>query len=77
MYKNDDDVKVSLLTGKAKIAPLKSMTIPRLEVMAARILAQQMKFVREAIESYVEITNCFYWSDSMTALQWIQNKGEC
>ena len=74
VYKNGEDVQVSLLTSKTRIAPLKSMTIPRL--MAARILAQQMKSVREAIESYAKITNCFFWSDSMTALQWIQNKGE-
>ena len=76
VYKNGEDVQVSLLTSKTRIAPLKSMTIPRLELMAARILAQQMKSVREAIESYAKITNCFFWSDSMTALQWIQNKGE-
>ena len=76
VYKDGEDVKVSLLTSKTRIAPLKTMTIPRLELMAARILAQQMKSVREAIETYADIANCFFWSDSMTALQWIQNKGE-
>lgn len=53
------------------------MTIPtRLELIAARILAQLMKSAREAIESYVEMTNCIYLSDSRAAPHWIQIKGE-
>ena len=52
------------------------MTIPRLELMAERILAQLMETAKEAIKSHIEITDCYYSSESMTALHWIQNKGE-
>ena len=76
VYETSEGLKASLLTSKTRVAPLKPMTIPRLELMAARILAQLMETAKEAIKSHIEITDCYYWSDSMTALQWIQNKGE-
>ena len=65
-----------LLTSKTRVAPMKAQTIPRLELMSARILAQLMDSVKTALGSYVEFTEIRYWLDSKTALCWINNRGE-
>ena len=52
------------------------MILPRLELMAIRILAQLIKSVKGSTESYAKIRNCCYWLDSTAALKCVQNKGE-
>ena len=58
------------------MAPLKELTIPRLELMSARILAQLMSTVKNALEEQVTLNGTRYWLDSKTAICWIQNRGE-
>ena len=55
---------------------MKPTSIPRLELMSARLLAQVMKSVKEAFENQVCVGSTYYWLDSMTALYWIKNRGE-
>ena len=65
-----------LVCSKTRIAPLKGLSIPRLELMSARILANLMENVRNALSFQVEITSFKYWLDSETALFWLNNAGE-
>ena len=58
------------------MALLKELTIPRLELMSARILAQLMSTVKNAPEEQVTLNGTRYWLDSKTAICWIQNRGE-
>ena len=67
---------VELLTSKTRIAPIKVQTIPRLELMSARILAKLMSTAKEALEHSVQFAGVYYWLDSKTALCWINNRGE-
>ena len=53
---------------------MKPTSIPRLT--SARLLAQVMKSVKEALENQVRIDFTYYWLDSMTTLYWIKNTGE-
>lgn len=46
-----DGVYTRLLTSRSRVAPLKALTIPRLELMSARILAQLMSTVKKALEA--------------------------
>ena len=69
-------VRVCLLTAKTRIAPLKALTIPRLELMSAVVLAKLMKTVKTALEAQIGCVDTRYWLDSKTALYWIQNQGE-
>ena len=69
-------VDVTLLTSKTRIAPLKKLTIPRLELMSGRVLARLMDTVKNALSEVVHITGTRQWLDSRTALWWINNKGE-
>ena len=76
VYTTNEGVNVKLLASKSRVAPVKTLTIPRLELMSARILAQLMETVKNALESQLEISRTKYWLDSKTALCWIQNRGE-
>ena len=76
VYRTNVGVYVQILTSKARVAPLKPTSIPRLELMSARLLAQVMKSVKDALENHVCIDYTYYWLDSMTALYWIKNTGE-
>jgi hypothetical protein len=67
---------IELLTSKTRVAHNKNHTIPRLELMSGRILAQLMSSVKHALGSEVEIIETYFWLDSKTALCWIINRGE-
>ena len=72
----DGKTHVRLLASKTRVAPLKELSIPRLELMSARILAQLMHTVKNALHSQRKLNGVKFWLDSKTALSWIQNKGE-
>ena len=63
---------VNLLSAKSKIAPLKAVTIPRLELLACLLLSKLVVSVRKAVEVEVEIGSVMLWSDSEIALYWIR-----
>ena len=71
-----DGTHARLLTSRSRVAPLKALTIPQLELMSARILAQLMSTVKKALEAQVTLSGTRYWLDSKTAICWIQNRGE-
>ena len=65
-----------LLTAKTRLPPLKKeLTIPRLELTAARIAARLVATVKEALADF-EIKKFFMWSDSCTVLHWLQRRGQ-
>ena len=77
VYRTDDGkTHVRLVASKTRVAPLKELSIPRLELMSARILAQLMDTVRNALLSQLKVDGVRYWLDSKTALSWIRNNGE-
>ena len=63
---------VSLVMAKTRVAPLKPMNVPRLELQAALLGSRLVKTVQNEIE--IKIKNIFLWSDSLTVIRWI--KGE-
>ncbi|XP_043862794.1 uncharacterized protein LOC120457848 isoform X2 [Drosophila santomea] len=65
----DDDVQVSFVSAKTKCAPMRTMTIPRLELQAAVLGTRLMNTVKE--EHSVVITDLVLWTDSKTVLRWI------
>ena len=67
-----------LLTSKTKVAPLKPLSIPRLELQAAVILARLMTSVKEALSPLtrsLEMKQCMF-VDNTAVLYWIKQLKE-
>ena len=69
--KEDGSVVPSLVIAKAKLAPLKTVTLPRLELLACLLSARLLTFVHDALR-FEKSLRYYCWSDSMVALSWIK-----
>ncbi|GFX89514.1 uncharacterized protein TNCV_483491 [Trichonephila clavipes] len=63
---------VRLITSKSRVVPIKSLTIPRLELCAAVLLAKFVKRVVAALQ--LETAKLYLWSDSMLVLAWLRKE---
>ena len=63
----DGKTHVTLIASKSRVAPVKVLSIPRLELMAARILAQLMHAIRDA-QPQLEVDGVKYRLEGKTAL---------
>ncbi|KAF0709228.1 Integrase catalytic domain-containing protein, partial [Aphis craccivora] len=62
---------VFLIGTKTKLAPLKALTVPRLELNAALLLARWMNRIRLVLGDRVTIVDTFAWTDSLVVLSWL------
>ena len=63
-------VSTHLVMSKSRVAPTKTVSLPRLELLAAVINSRLLKFVAESLCFKLNRVVC--WTDSMVTLQWIR-----
>ena len=73
-YENGQ-VDCRIISSKARVAPIKQVMIPKLELMGALLLAELMHTIRNVLlqELDPEKITSFYWVDSLVALCWVKN----
>ncbi|GBM20246.1 hypothetical protein AVEN_216664-1 [Araneus ventricosus] len=64
--------EVKLLISKSRVAPLKFVTIPRLELCAAVLLSKLMRRVLRALK--LEVSKTYFWTDSTIVLSWLEKE---
>lgn len=60
---------ITLLTGKSKVAPVSTVSIPRLELSAAVLLSRLINFVQSVLPDQLSY---FCWTDSAVVLVWLK-----
>ena len=68
----DDKVHCTLVMGKSRVAPIKTVTVPRLELTAALLSVKVSSF----LQNELDLVNAeqFFWTDSRVVLGYIRNE---
>ncbi|XP_063388444.1 uncharacterized protein LOC134674335 isoform X2 [Cydia fagiglandana] len=67
----DGHASVHLVMAKSRVAPLRPLTIPRMELNGSLLAARLVEKVKTSFR--LQINRCTYWCDSTIVLGWIKS----
>ncbi|GFU25777.1 integrase catalytic domain-containing protein [Trichonephila clavipes] len=73
--RKQNEVLVNLIASKTRVAPLKAVTLPRLELLGALVAARLSSRVQEIVRKKKEC-KVFHWTDSKIVLFWIKGSSK-
>ena len=69
MVNSNGKVHTSLVMSKTKVAPIKRLSIPRLELCGAQVLTQLLRHAKDVFQ--LPMNSIFAWTDSTIVLNWL------
>ncbi|GFX64585.1 integrase catalytic domain-containing protein [Trichonephila clavipes] len=73
--RKQNEMLVNLITSKTRAAPLKAVTLPRLELLGALVAARLSSRVQEIVRKKKEC-KVFHWTDFKIVLFWIKGSSK-
>ena len=64
--------RISFIIAKARVAPLKPLTLPKLELMGATIAAQMFTVINSSLGNI--INSVYMWTDSQIVIHWLNSE---
>ena len=74
MKNENGDIRCCLIFGKSRVAPVKYVSIPRLELTAATLSVKISMMLKEELD--IHITSESFWTDSQVVLGYINNESQ-
>lgn len=68
---DDDTTHITMIAARTRVAPVKQLSIPKLELCAAALLAELINDIVDLLS--IPKDRVFAWSDSTVVLSWLQS----